>query len=89
MKSTITTKLVRIGNSRGIRIPKAVIEQLQLDGDISLDVRPDGLLIRPIAGKPRATWKASLREIAERGDDRLVDGDQLSSTVWDEEEWTW
>ena len=88
MKLRTTTKLVRIGNSQGVRIPKAVIEQLGLEGGLNLVIRPDGLLIQPVA-IPRAGWEEKFRFMAEQSDDRLLDGDFSSSTTWDEEEWSW
>lgn len=40
------TTLIRIGNSQGLRIPKAIIEQAQLDEkELTLKVVEDGLLI--------------------------------------------
>ena len=44
--------------------------------------------IPPVA-KPRAGWEAAFKEMAERGDDKLLDGDLPSLTSWDEEEWNW
>lgn len=88
MPYSLKAKLVRIGNSRGIRIPKAVVEQLGLDGDISLEVRADALLIRP-AKATRIGWEEQFGEMAASGEDRLVDGDLPAQSSWDEAEWTW
>ena len=78
MKPSTKTKLVRIGNSRGVRIPKSVIEQLGLEGDLTLDLRPDGLLIRPVSSA-RAGWAERFRAMAAKGDDRLLDADAIDS----------
>jgi len=54
------TTLIRIGNSQGIRIPKAVIEQAQLeDKQLELKIIDDGLLIHPVK-KNREGWKNNL-----------------------------
>lgn len=82
-------QLVKIGNSRGIRLPKAVIEQVGLEGEIELDVRPDEVAIRPAKRKPRAGWAESFKAMAEAGDDALIDGPLPSLTKFDEEEWEW
>jgi antitoxin MazE len=82
------TRIVRIGNSRGIRIPKPLLEQTGLNGDVEVSAEGDALIIRP-AAKPRAGWDAAFKEMAERGDDALLDGDVPSLTRWDEEEWEW
>ena len=50
-------KLVTIGNSKGIRIPKALIEQCGLPDELELEVLKDGLKIKPLAAKPRSAWE--------------------------------
>jgi antitoxin MazE len=80
------TRIVRIGNSRGIRIPKLLLEQSGLDGEV--DIRAaDGLLVIRPARQPRAGWAAAFQEMARRGDDALLDPFTLSS--WDKENWEW
>ena len=54
------TTLIRIGNSQGVRIPKAVIEQAQLENkELEFQVIDDGLLIHPIT-KSREGWKKTV-----------------------------
>ena len=48
-------KLVRIGNSRGVRLPKPVIEQAQLTDEVEVSVRDGAVLIRS-AAHARAGW---------------------------------
>lgn len=78
--------LVAIGNSRGVRIPKALLEQTGLTDKVELEVRGKQLVIRS-ARKPREGWEAAFREMAARGDDELLDPETMSE--WDETEWTW
>ena len=85
MKPSTKTKLIRIGNSRGVRIPKSMIEQLGLEGDLTLDLRPDGLLIRPVSSA-RAGWAEQFQAMASRGDDRLLDA-VAPDTTCDKEQW--
>ncbi len=86
MSSATKTRLVRIGNSRGIRIPKVLIEQLGLAGDVELSVQADRLVVRS-ARRPRQGWAKKFREMHERGDDRMID--EFPPTTWDLEEWEW
>ena len=81
------SRIVRIGNSQGIRIPKPVLEQAGLSDEVEIDVRGNTLVIRP-ARRPREGWDAAFRDMAARGDDALLDRD-LPSSKWDEEEWEW
>ena len=62
------TRIVRIGNSRGIRIPKALLEQTGLSGDVELHIQEHALLIKAVA-RPRAGWDQAFKTMAERGDD--------------------
>ena len=81
------TELIRIGNSRGIRIPKPIIEQCRLGDTVELRIEDDRLIIsseRP----PRQGWEEALRRAAPAHEDELL----LESTlddVFDREEWTW
>ena len=79
--------LVAIGNSRGIRIPKAILDQVGFTGEAELDVRDGQIIIRP-ARRARAGWDAAFQSMAERGDDALLDEAKRPSR-WDETEWKW
>ena len=80
------SKLVRIGNSRGVRIPKPLIEQAGLKGDIEIDLTEEGVLIRPHR-RPRDGWAEAASELGERGDGGLID--EPTPTEFDDTEWTW
>ncbi len=82
------TRIVRIGNSQGIRIPKPLLEQTGLSGDVEISAEDGALVIRR-AAKPREGWDAAFKAMRERGDDALLDGDVPSPSRWDEEEWEW
>ena len=88
MSTTLKTRLVRMGNSQGIRIPKIVIDQLGLGAEVQLEVRADRLIIRPVR-TPRQGWEEQFARMAAQGDDRLLDADAPVSTAWDENEWKW
>ncbi len=54
------SKLIQIGNSQGVRIPKAFIKQAGLEEvDLELEVVPQGLLIKPFR-RPRANWQEAI-----------------------------
>jgi antitoxin MazE len=87
MRSDVKAKIVRIGNSRGIRLPKPVIEQCNLEGEVDLRVRGRTLIIEA-THRARHGWDAAFAEMAARGDDRLLDAEGPPS-AWDEAEWRW
>jgi antitoxin MazE len=81
-------RIVQIGNSRGIRIPKSLIVQAGIKDEVDLHVDENRLIISS-PERPRATWADAFRRMAMRGDDVLLDGDLVSSSQWDEEGWEW
>lgn len=88
MSNIVKTRLVKIGNSQGIRIPKVLLDQVGLKNDIELEVQGDQLVLRA-ARRPREGWDEQFRQMAERDEDELLDKDVRSGSSWDEEEWTW
>ena len=69
--STYRTKLIQIGNSRWIRIPKALISQADLERGVEIAMEGNALIICS-AKRPREGWAEQFKAIAERGDDRLL-----------------
>jgi antitoxin MazE len=86
MQQTVRTRVVRIGNSRGIRIPKVWLDQLNLGDEVELAVRQGTLVVRR-AHPPREGWSAAFEAMASRQDDALYD--EAQPTDWDEKEWRW
>lgn len=82
------TKIVKIGNSRGIRIPKPLIAQAGIQEDVDLSLEENRLVIVS-ADHPRSGWVEAFRAMAAKGDDALLDGVGATGTIWDEEEWEW
>jgi antitoxin MazE len=78
--------IVRIGNSRGIRLPKTLLQESQLEDEVELQAEPGRILISKTA-KPRTGWAEAAQRMRERDEDRLLD--QPTSTRFDKEEWTW
>jgi antitoxin MazE len=70
--AAVKTRIVPIGNSRGIRIPKVLLERTGLAGEVEISAEDDRLVIRP-GRKPRAGWAVAFQKMAERGDDALLD----------------
>ena len=78
--------LVRVGNSRGIRIPKPIIEQCGFEDAVELRVENRHLVIAP-AREPRAGWEEAFRAAGpSSGDEFLLD---IPGNQFDVEEWKW
>jgi len=88
MTVPVKTHVIKIGNSQGIRIPKLLLEQAALEGEVELLVQQDQLVIRSVR-RPRHGWDEQFKAMAERGDDRLLHEEAPTLTQWDAEEWEW
>jgi antitoxin MazE len=83
---TTKARIVRIGNSRGIRVPKALLEQAQLPEEVELQAEPGRLVVRAVR-RTRAGWAEAAASMHQRGDDRLPDAPV--ATRFDAEDWKW
>jgi len=82
---TMKARLVRIGNSRGVRLPKAVIEQIGLRDDVELQIE-DNRIVITAAAPPRTGWAEAAKRLASESRGLL---DAPSRTRFDEDEWQW
>ena len=80
-------KLVRIGNSRGIRIPKAILEQCGLREAAELRVEKDRLVIAR-EQRPRQGWEEAFLAAGPSSKDELL-LEALPSNAFDREDWRW
>lgn len=81
------TDLVRIGNSRGVRIPKPFIEQCGLGDTVDLRVENDSLVISP-ERRPRQGWEAAFRKAGAAANDELL-LEMPKPSEFDRKEWQW
>jgi antitoxin MazE len=83
----VKADLIRIGNSQGVRIPKAVIDQCGFDRRVEMRIEGDSLIITPV--KPaRSGWDEAFKAMAERGDDSALFPEDLEHS-FEQEEWEW
>ena len=81
-------KLIRIGNSRGLRLPKSLLEQCGFGDEVDLEVQQGRLVVSPLV-RPREGWAEAFRTMAAQGDDALLDAGPGLATSWEQEEWEW
>ena len=83
------TKIIKIGNSSGIRIPKSIIDQSGISNTVELEVKDDRIIIKSLS-EIRKNWGTAFQKMGENKDDNLLDNDALlQQNSWDDEEWTW
>lgn len=87
---TTRQRIIRIGNSRGVRVPAAMLAEAHLsEGDeVDLAIEAGAIVLRP-ARRPRAGWDEQFARMAQAGDDRLLDGDRPCASNWEASEWEW
>ncbi|MDH4130104.1 MAG: AbrB/MazE/SpoVT family DNA-binding domain-containing protein [Spirochaetota bacterium] len=84
------TKIIKIGNSKGIRIPKSILEQTNLNNEVELEIIGDHIVIRPICKKYRLGWESNFKKMTKDKDDYLLDNDNLINiNTWDQDNWEW
>ncbi len=79
-------ELVRVGNSRGIRIPKPLIEQCGFRDSVELRIEEDHLVIAA-ARQPRQGWEEAFRAAESSLEDEVLLGGV--SNEFDREDWQW
>ncbi len=73
--------IIQIGNSKGIRIPKSILELCGFANQVSIHTQGKKLIIEPIS--PRDGWDIIFKEQAKQ---ESVD---FITNEWDEQEWKW
>jgi len=87
MKKSIKLELIRIGNSKGLRLPSWLIDTLGFEKTINVVIGETELVLSP-EKKKREGWDQSFQKMAKNSDDILLDQEFVESE-WDKEEWAW
>jgi len=83
----MNAEIIKIGNSRGLRIPKVLLAQCKIKNKVQLTVQNHALIITPYE-EARRGWEKSFQIMAKTQDDKLMDA-RLTEHSWDKEEWQW
>lgn len=78
--------VIQIGNSKGIRIPKAILEQCNIRDQIELEVKAGQIILTPAIVAPRKGWDRAFRKMADSNDDNLLVSDSIEI---DMDNWEW
>ncbi|OGI06118.1 MAG: peptidase [Candidatus Margulisbacteria bacterium GWF2_35_9] len=80
------SRLITIGNSKGIRLPKALLEQCGIKDDIDLQIENNEIRIKAMQSKPREGWGESFRKAYKKNPAPLLIDDNLDLEM---EDWEW
>ena len=78
--------VIPIGNSRGIRLPKAILEQLKIEDTLEMEVDDKRLILKPVNRTPRDGWEAALKSMNKNSDDGLIIKESHETEAF---EWEW
>lgn len=81
-------KIIHIGNSKGIRLPQALIRQYRLEDYVTVELHTDAIILRPSDGI-RAGWEERFQQEAEPLLPALSSDWNNLGNRFDEEEWIW
>lgn len=76
--------VVAIGNSKGIRLPKVIIDQLKITDKLDLDVENQKIILKPVSNTPRAGWNTAFKDMHKENDDNLLIDNGIDS-----QDFTW
>ncbi|MGB5988105.1 MAG: AbrB/MazE/SpoVT family DNA-binding domain-containing protein [Desulfobacterales bacterium] len=80
-------RVIKIGNSQGLRIPKPILEQTGILDDVEIEVEKNQIIIRPVKNV-REGWEAAFKKMGEQKDDTPIINENISHS-WDKAEWQW
>jgi len=85
----LKTRIIQIGNSQGVRIPKVLLQQSGLGEEVELKVSKEQIIISPVT-KPRQGWEEAFQEMAKQGEHQLLDNKEHPyQNSWEQDDWVW
>jgi antitoxin MazE len=78
--------IIQIGNSQGIRLPKSILEQLQIDTKVDMEIEDDKIILKSVNKSPRKNWEKKFEQMHLNSDDKLFIEDSVDL---DMEDWEW
>jgi len=82
----MVASVIQVGNSRGIRLPKRIFQELKIKDEVELIINKDELIIKGIKKRPRQGWSEAFAKKPAEKDNKLL----LPENIDDENfEWVW
>lgn len=77
------TDVIRIGNSKGVRLPATILKQCGIGSKVEIEVRDNEIIIKPVKN-PRDGWAVAFQQMHECGDDQLIVPDEIDAELLEE-----
>jgi len=81
--------VVKIGNSKGIRIPKKVLDQCHVEDALELTLKNDEIVLTPVHRKPREGWAEVFEAAAGKYDEEPANQAWLDAELVENDNWEW
>ena len=78
--------VIQVGNSRGIRLPKSVLQKLNLKDNVEMVINDDELVIKSVVKKTREGWNEAFAKMSKEKEDTLLMPEGIDA---DNFEWVW
>jgi len=75
--------VIRIGNSKGVRFPKVILERLGIKDKVDMEVTDKGIILSPVAEIPRKGWEEAFCRMHENNEDILEDVPSGEDFEWE------
>lgn len=79
------TKLIKVGNSKGIRIPSGILKECEIEDQIEIEVKDNTIILKPVK-KVREGWDEAFKKMHQKLEDKLID--ENIDAEMDDWEWT-
>jgi antitoxin MazE len=83
----MNAKIIQIGNSKGIILPKSIIVDYKLEDELQIELREDCIVLKPVVKDPRAGWEEIYKNAANKLTKEEKEWLNFKNSI--PEEWTW
>jgi antitoxin MazE len=78
--------VVQVGNSRGVRLPKRILHELNIKDKVELIINKDELIVKSVKKRPRQGWDESFAKMSADKDNKLLLPENIDNKTF---EWVW
>lgn len=75
--------IIKIGNSRGLRLTKAILDRYNIKDSVEIIFEKGQIILKPIS-EPRKGWDKAFKKMHQNGDDQLLMNDVFDDENFDE-----
>ena len=68
---TVVLKIIRVGNSKGLRLPKTLLDEYGIKDEVEVFMKEDSIVIKPLR-QPRESWSEELLKMSKQESDVLL-----------------